>query len=48
MGVASRATDLTRAKALLPWEPQVSYEEGFRKTIEWYKANERLWRPLID
>jgi len=37
-GVASRAADLTKAKRILEWEPQVSYKEGFKKTIEWYFA----------
>jgi nucleoside-diphosphate-sugar epimerase len=35
-GVASRAADLTRAREVLGWEPQVSYREGFERTIEWY------------
>lgn len=35
-GVASRAADLTKAREILGWKPSVSYEEGFRKTIEWY------------
>jgi UDP-glucose 4-epimerase len=39
VGVASRAADLTRAKTLLSWEPEVSYEEGFRRTIEWYRSH---------
>lgn len=38
-GVTSRAADLTKAKRSLGWEPKVSYEEGFRKTIEMYFAN---------
>jgi nucleoside-diphosphate-sugar epimerase len=38
-GVASRAADLTRARRVLGWEPKESYAEGFRKTIEWYFAN---------
>jgi UDP-glucose 4-epimerase len=42
VGVASRAADLTRAKTLLSWEPQVSYEEGFRRTIEWYRTHKDL------
>jgi UDP-glucose 4-epimerase len=42
VGVASRAADLTRAKAVLSWEPRVSYEEGFRRTIEWYRSHKDL------
>jgi nucleoside-diphosphate-sugar epimerase len=38
-GVASRAADLTRAQKVLKWKPKVFYEEGFRKTIDWYFAN---------
>jgi nucleoside-diphosphate-sugar epimerase len=41
-GVASRAADLTRAKNTLSWEPRVSYEEGFRKTIGWYRSHKDL------
>jgi nucleoside-diphosphate-sugar epimerase len=39
VGVASRAADLTRARKVLGWQPKVSYEEGFRKTIQWYNKN---------
>jgi UDP-glucose 4-epimerase len=42
VGVASRAADLTRAKSLLSWKPQISYEEGFRRTIEWYRSHRNL------
>lgn len=35
-GVASRAADLTRARAVLDWEPMVSYEEGFQRSVDWY------------
>jgi UDP-glucose 4-epimerase len=38
-GVASRAADLTRARNVLGWEPIVSYNEGFEKTIDWYFGN---------
>jgi UDP-glucose 4-epimerase len=38
-GVASRAADLTRARKVLGWEPRVSYVEGFKKTVDWYFAN---------
>jgi len=29
--------DFSKAKRELGWEPKVSFEEGIRKTIEWYK-----------
>jgi nucleoside-diphosphate-sugar epimerase len=42
VGVASRAADLTRAKNLLGWEPKLSYEDGFKRTIDWYRAHRNL------
>ena len=38
-GVASRAADLTKAKDVLGFSPKVSYQEGFKKTADWYFAN---------
>ncbi len=38
-GVQSRAAELTRSRKVLGWEPQVSYDEGFKRTIDWYLAN---------
>ena len=34
--------DIAKAKRLLDWEPQVSLEDGIRKTVEWHQAN-RAW-----
>ena len=33
-----RRPDITRAKALLGWEPKVTFEEGIVKTIEFFKG----------
>ncbi len=41
-GVRCRAADLTRARALSSWEPEVSYEQGFRMTIDWYRSRKNL------
>jgi UDP-glucose 4-epimerase len=30
--------DASRAKAVLGWEPLVPFEEGLKRTLEWYKA----------
>jgi nucleoside-diphosphate-sugar epimerase len=38
VGVYSRAADLKRTRSLLDWEPQTSFAEGLRRTIEWYKS----------
>lgn len=26
---------------------EVSFEDGISETIEWYKSNEKWWRPLV-
>jgi nucleoside-diphosphate-sugar epimerase len=31
-----RKPDISKAKELLGWEPQVSFEEGLRKTVDWF------------
>lgn len=33
------ATDNTRAKEILGWEPKVSFEEGLKRTIEWFRSH---------
>ncbi len=32
----------------LGWKQSVSFEEGIRRTIDWYKANEAWWRPYAQ
>jgi dTDP-glucose 4,6-dehydratase len=31
----------------LGWKPQVPFEEGLQKTIDWYASNKWWWRPLL-
>jgi len=31
----------------LGWRPQVNFEDGLLKTVEWYRSNEWWWRPLV-
>jgi dTDP-glucose 4,6-dehydratase len=33
-----RQPDIGRARRLLGWEPRVDFEDGLRRTIEWYRA----------
>jgi len=30
------------------WAPQVPFEDGLRRTVEWYRANEAWWRPIKE
>ncbi len=32
--------DISKAKRILGYEPSVTFEEGLRKTLEWYRASE--------
>jgi len=45
--VHTNQADVTRAKALLGWEPQVDLEEGVTRLVDWYMA-ERAWARQID
>jgi UDP-glucose 4-epimerase len=36
--------DASRAKAVLGWEPQVSFDEGLTRTLEWYQAERAAGR----
>lgn len=42
------AIDFSKIKNELGWQPKISFEEGIRKTIDWYKNNEDWWRPLKE
>ena len=38
-GQPRRGLDVTRAKEFFGWEAKIPFEEGMRRTIEWYKEN---------
>ena len=42
LDVPSTWADISKANRLLDWHPQVSLEEGIKKTVEWHQAN-RDW-----
>ena len=33
-----RQPDITRARTILDWEPQVDFEEGIARTIDYFKS----------
>lgn len=40
------AIDATKIRTELGWRPQVSFEEGLRRTINWFVENEHWWRRV--
>jgi len=42
------AMDHSKITSELGWEPSVSFEEGLRQMIDWYKQNESWWRRIIS
>lgn len=36
-GQPRRCLDISRSRTLLDWKPQISLDEGLKKTIEWYR-----------
>ena len=42
------AIDATKIGTELGWTPQVTVEEGLRKTVQWYLENRDWWQPLLS
>ncbi len=42
------AIDATRIGHELGWTPRVTLEEGLRRTVAWFLANEAWWQALLD
>ena len=39
--------DISKAKKLLDWSPEVDFEEGLDRTIKWYQEN-KSWLANIE
>jgi len=48
VGVASRASNNQKIREVFSWEPQVSIEDGVRRTIDWYKSSGLLPATLAE
>ena len=33
--------NISKAKRLLGWQPKVDFDEGMRRTVQWYLANKK-------
>jgi len=42
------AIDSVKIKKKLGWNPEYSFEEAIRDTIEWYIKNEKWWQKIIS
>lgn len=40
--------EYTKLKEETGWVPQVTWEEGLRRTIEWYAENPSRWASMVD
>ena len=41
------AIDPAKIQNELGWLPETKFEDGIKKTIQWYVTNEEWWRPLL-
>ena len=39
--------DTTKLRAL-GWRPEIPFDDGLAKTVEWYRRNEAWWRPIKE
>ena len=42
------AVDFGKMEAELGWRPEVAFEDGIRKTVEWYINNRAWWERIIS
>ena len=42
------AIDHTKISKELGWQPTVNFEEGIKKTVDWYQKNESWWKRIIS
>ncbi len=40
------AINFSKIKNELGWEPEIEFEEGLKKTVEWYQNNQAWWKNI--
>ncbi len=40
--------DSSKIRKRLGWTPEIDFEDGFRRTVLWYRDNPQWWRPLLE
>jgi len=39
--------DSSKIQNDLGWAPEIPFEQGFRETVDWYRAHPEWWQPLL-
>ncbi|NLL63840.1 MAG: dTDP-glucose 4,6-dehydratase [Ruminococcaceae bacterium] len=42
------AIDASKMEKELGWKPETTFEEGIKKTIDWYLQNEKWWKDILS
>ena len=42
------AVDSSKLTKKTGWKPKISFEDGIRRTVDWFCANEAWWRPIKE
>jgi len=42
------AIDSTKIKTQLGWVPETRFEDGIRKTVDWYLNNRSWWENIVS
>jgi len=40
------AIDFSKIEKELGWKPSISFEEGIRRTVEWYRTHPEWWKKI--
>ena len=40
--------DSTKIRSELEWNIEISFEQGFKETVQWYRDNSWWWKPLLS
>jgi dTDP-glucose 4,6-dehydratase len=46
--VSNFACNSSKIEKVLGWKPTISFEDGLKKTSDWYKENYECWKGQMD